>query len=154
MILLGEGRGLGDPEGLFQGYLLFLWKVLSFFLARGPSLCLNMAHLCSLGEKSASMLHFDGLCCQSKRHPSQLLGSCYMLPSWAGSAGDAGPACWQPAWSLACRSADSLRPLEVLLREQLRGSYLHGCSTVDHCEVPDALASPLPLAATQDLMFS
>lgn len=145
MILLGEGRGLGDPGRLFQGYLLFLWKVLSFLLAWVPSLCLNMAHLYSLGEKSASLMHFHGLCCQSKHHPSQLLGSCYTLPSWAGSAGNAGPACWQPAWSLACQSPDSLCPLEVLLREQLRGFYLHGCSTMDHCEVPDALASPHPL---------
>lgn len=101
-VILPEGRALGDPERLFQGYLLFLWKVLSLFLAWGPSLCLDMAHLCFLGEKSATVLHFHGVCSESKRHSSQLLGSCYTLSSWAGSAGNAGAACWQLAWSPAC----------------------------------------------------
>lgn len=27
------GWGIGDPERLFQGYLLFLWKMLSFSMA-------------------------------------------------------------------------------------------------------------------------
>lgn len=133
---------------------MFLWKVLSFSLVWGPSLCLDMAHLCSLEEKSAAVLYFHGVCCQSKHHPSRLLGSCCMLPSWAGSAGNTGAVCWQPAWSLACWSLDGPRPLEVLLQEQLKGSYLHGCSLMDHCEVPDVAASPPPPTATQDLMFS
>lgn len=122
----------------FKAILLFLWKVLSFSLASVGSLCLDRAHLYFLGEKSAAtMLYFHGVCCKSNHHPSQLPGSCYTLPSWAGSAGSAGAACGQLAWSPAYGSPDSLHPSEALLQEHLRGSYLRGCSVLDRCKTSD-----------------
>lgn len=101
MILLGC-KGLGDSERLSQGYLLFLWKILHFFLAWVPPLCLDTEYICFLGEKSATMLHFcaahSGVYCETKHCPSSVLGICYTLFLWAGSAGSAGAICWHCVW--------------------------------------------------------
>lgn len=72
---------------------MFLWKVLSFSLAWGLSLCLDTAHSCSLEEKSTTVLHFHGVCCESKHHRSWLLGSCYMqdLEAMLGQRADSWP---------------------------------------------------------------
>lgn len=118
-------KALGNSERLSQGYLLFLWKILSFSLAWGPPLCLDTEYLCFLGEKSATTLHFGGAYCETKHRPPRVLGICYTQSLWAGSAGNAGAMCWQLALSPVCGSPD------ILQRHSCRSSS----------EIPTSVAS-------------